>query len=179
MKTPTSNLNTKLSSDIARFQTNARTLQLACALMDEVPCLTYAPFIYMEGHFFILLNRSQHSAEVLEQKRKAAVMIIEDESRSRRLLARRHLRYSVSTTHVPEHSLYWKAAMAQLNKQFGGYKAQEDHSEQTLFCLTPYEGTYSQSNGEQVHLDDEALAQIFAISDNSNPGLFPTLSFGF
>ncbi|MEL6162879.1 MAG: pyridoxamine 5'-phosphate oxidase family protein [Cyanobacteria bacterium J06628_3] len=76
-----------------------RTVVLGTVNADNVPSISYAPFVIDETkNIYIFVSEFSTHTFNLQANPKASVMLIEDETKSKQIFARRRLTYSCSAT---------------------------------------------------------------------------------
>ncbi len=77
-----------------------RSLVLATVNEDGTPLASYAPFVYVDGAFHVLLSSLAAHEGNVARGGDLSVMIIEDESRSEEVFARRRATFRCRVTKV-------------------------------------------------------------------------------
>ena len=71
-----------------------QSLQLATISKTQEPLASYSPFINIDGAFYILISSTVAHYDNILHSQKASIMLIEDESKSQNIYARRRVYYT-------------------------------------------------------------------------------------
>src|SRR5574343_191925 len=93
-------LQGRLQPEIREFRDTCRTLQLATVDADGQPNASYAPFVLLEDGYYVLISTIARHARNLLQVPRVSLMLIEDESTSRELFARKRLTFDARADKV-------------------------------------------------------------------------------
>jgi heme iron utilization protein len=159
-----------IKQEITEFREQQKTLILATlsetsSAMNE-PLASYAPFVEDEdGHFYLLLSAlAAHSSNLRQHQNKSgkfSILLIEDESASRNLFARKRLTYECRVTIWPREHPQWQMIIDKLQAAFGKtievLAALEDFS---LYCLTPEKGNYVRGFGQAYEIQTDQLPKL-------------------
>ncbi|MBW3164099.1 pyridoxamine 5'-phosphate oxidase family protein [Ferrimonas balearica] len=142
-------LDSKLSEEVAEFKAERKTLQLATSDEQGDPHASYCPFAWTEQGIWVLVSDlAKHSAN-LKRQATASMMLLEDESESRHLFARRRLTMDAGVTLVERGTGDWQNGVDALRNRFGemidNLSALTDFH---LFLLVPEEGRYVKGFGQ-------------------------------
>jgi putative heme iron utilization protein len=123
------------------FIRSLATLHISSINDDGTPHSSYAPFIENEKKFYICISSmAKHTHNVLRDK-ITSIMMLEDESKSSNLFARKRVTFDVSLTPIQRDSLLFNGAMTLFEDKFGNsagiYKNMPDFQ---LLELTPTSG---------------------------------------
>lgn len=134
------------------FAAGLKTLLLSTIDENGRPFISYAPFVKMEGKFYIYISRIANHYRHLEERSIADVMLIADEASTVNLFARERARFSCEARNVGE------AGNAAVFEQF-----KQTFSPQmmtilqgldfSLFELVPSEGRYVVGFGQAYDID--------------------------
>ena len=89
-------LREKLLPEIEEFKAQRSTLQLATQDADGVPNASYAPFALADDGFYILVSELARHGTNLQASDKLSVMLVEDESESKSVFARKRLTFDAT-----------------------------------------------------------------------------------
>ena len=144
------------------FHRQFASLLLATASAAGEPLASYAPYVLDDaGRFCIYVSAlAGHTGHLLET-RKASVLFIEDESRSRQIFARKRLTYACTAESIDRGSPAFAALMAQFAACHGQIMTVlRDLQDFQLFRLEPMRAVYVRGFGEAFTLDGERLSRI-------------------
>lgn len=158
---PTTNrqevLQNRLGPELEELKQQIKTLVLATVDSEGNPNVSYAPFVINNGEYQVLISTIARHARNLQQVPKVSLMLIDDESQSREIYARRRLTFDATARMVERHSGEWDEAIAKLKARHGelvGELAQLEDFQ--LFCFKPQHGLFVKGFGKafQVSADD-------------------------
>ena len=112
-------------------------------IIKNTPHASYAPFLYQDGCFYILISELARHASNLAEARVASIMIIRDESDSPNLFARHRLTLDCTVEEVPWGGDYRPEITNAMKRRFGAIinqlcSFQDIH----LFRIIPTKGRY-------------------------------------
>ena len=119
-------------------------------IIKHTPHASYAPFLYQDGCFYILISELARHASNLAESRVASIMIIQDESNSPNLFARHRLTLDCTVEEVPWGGDYdWPKVTDAMKKKFGNIVRQLcSFQDIHLFRIKPMQGRYICGFGE-------------------------------
>lgn len=135
------------------------SLMISSINPDGLPHMSYAPFIEVEGRFFICISAIAFHAQNLKNNPKASIMIIEDESEAKNSFARKRVTFDTNVHYIPRDDRRFLQLMPLFQDKFGEkatiYTTMSDFM---LFEFMPYGGravfgfgdAYDYKNGEFV-----------------------------
>ena len=98
---------------------NMQTVIISTVDKKGYPNASYAPALMHEGNFYIYVSMlSKHTSNLIKEK-KASIMIVEDESKSERLFARKRITMDVESVVIKRESEDWKHIMDLMQSKFG------------------------------------------------------------
>lgn len=153
-------LNNKINQDIHDFREQCLTLHLATIDKDGQPNASYAPFIFHNNQYAVLISEMAKHARNLQQVEKASLMLIEDEATARELFARKRLTHSVSSNLVDKGSEQGQVLLEKLKQRYGDRidelgKLGDFH----LFAFTPLDGLFVKGFGKAFKLNAQGEVQ--------------------
>lgn len=154
-------LREKLLPEIEEFKAQRSTLQLATQDADGVPNASYAPFALADDGFYILVSELARHGTNLQVSDKLSVMLIEDESESKSVFARKRLTFDATAEVVARDSDTFTKGVAALSIRFGdmidNLAALKDFN---LFKLNPHHGLYVKGFGQAFSLSGAELLDV-------------------
>ncbi len=98
---------------------NMQTVIISTVDNNGKPNASYAPALMHEGNFYIYVSMlSKHTSNLIKDK-KASIMILEDESKSERLFARKRITMDVESVVVKRDTEHWMHIMDLMQSKFG------------------------------------------------------------
>ncbi|MGI2039644.1 heme utilization protein HutZ [Shewanella frigidimarina] len=154
-------LREKLLPEIEEFKAQRSTLQLATQDADGVPNASYAPFALADDGFYILVSELARHGTNLQASDKLSVMLVEDESESKSVFARKRLTFDATAEVVARDSETFTKGVAALSARFGemidNLAALKDFN---LFKLNPHHGLYVKGFGQAFSLSGAELLDV-------------------
>ena len=112
-------LQNRLGPEIQAFKQQMKTILLSTVDAEGNPNVSYAPFVIHNGEYQVLISTIARHARNLLEVPKVSLMLIEDESQSREIFARRRLTFDASVRMVERHSAEWEEAIQALKARHG------------------------------------------------------------
>ncbi|KAE9533417.1 heme utilization protein HutZ [Ursidibacter arcticus] len=150
-------LQNRLGPEIQELKQQTKTIVLATVDKDGTPNVSYAPFVINNGEYQVLISTIARHARNLQEVPKVSLMLIDDESKSREIYARRRLTFDATARVLARHSAEWENAVAALQARHGDIVADLSKLEDfNLFCFKPEQGLFVKGFGKafQVSTDD-------------------------
>lgn len=159
-------LQSRLGPEIAEFRQACQTLQLATVDGEGKPNVSYAPFALLEDGYYVLISQIAKHARNLLDNPQVSLMMIEDESASKTIYARKRLTFEANVTVVERGSDKWLAAIAELKVRFGeivdGLSGLEDF---VLFRLEPTQGLFVKGFGQAFQVGGDDLVDFVHLQE--------------
>lgn len=164
-------LNQRLTPEIQTLKQQCKTLLLATVDENGIPNVSYAPFAEGEQGYYIFISTIAKHARNLKNNGKASIMLIEDESDSRQIFARRRLTADAQVVEVARDSEQWQIGTELLQNRHGKVmKELVQFQDFSLFHLIPQQGLFVKGFGQAfqvapnnqvdvVHLDQGHIEQ--------------------
>ncbi len=149
---------------------SVRTVVLGTVSETGIPNVSYAPFIIDEAkNIYIFVSKFSIHTYNLQANGKASVMLIEDETKSKQIFARRRLTYSCNGTFIEKNSTEWNYIANQFDKRFGNIVCMfRNLPDINIVKFSPYEGIFVMDFGMAYKISSDDLNQLIYISDNDN-----------
>lgn len=158
---PTTNrqevLQNRLGPEIQEFKQKCKTILLATVDADGNPNVSYAPFVINHGEYQVLISEIARHARNLQAVPKVSLMLIDDESLSRQIFARRRLTFDATARLINKSSEEGKSALNALYERHGEMIEELAKLEDfKLFSFKPTQGLFVKGFGKafQVSADD-------------------------
>lgn len=159
-------LQNRLGPEIKEFREACQTLQLATVDAAGKPNVSYAPFAMLDDGYYVLISQIAKHARNLLENPQVSLMMIEDESLSKTLYARKRLTFEADVTVVERTTDKWQDAIAALKARFGdivdGLSGLEDF---TLFRLSPTQGLFVKGFGQAFQVSGDDLVDFVHLQE--------------
>lgn len=163
-------LQQRLGSEIQQFRSACQTLVLATRDDAGCPNVSYAPFVWNENGYFILVSEIARHARNLKQQPHLSFMLIEDEQASRQLYARRRLTFDAIASLIERDSPAWVAGIRALQARHGALVGDlANMADFTLFCLKPESGLYVKGFGQAFQVNGQGDIDIVHLDQGHRP----------
>lgn len=133
---------------------STQSLILATVDADGNPVSSYAPFVLIDGSFYIYVSFMAKHTKNLQDRKKASIMFIEDESASKQIYARTRLTINTDAVLVEKETPLFSQTLTALKDRHG--KVVDILAEMTdfvLFELKPQRGAYVNGFGSAYFID--------------------------
>ena len=151
-------LQNRLGPEIKEFRESRRTLQLATICPEGKPNVSYTPFVFIEGHYYILISKIARHARNLLANPQLSFMMIEDEDKLKMVHARKRLTYEAQAVPLERDTAQWQTAIDAMQERFGEIIDNlSNMADFILFHLPPENGLFVKGFGKafQVGSDDK------------------------
>jgi putative heme iron utilization protein len=147
-------LDSKIAENIASLREKNHTLLLATNSADYVPHVSYSPFAYREGHYYILVSDIAQHGQNLKQQPALSIMLIEDEQDAKSLYARVRLTYDATAKSIDKTSAEGRLALDELATRFGEIIDNLSKlNDFELYAITPDNGRFVKGFGQAFTID--------------------------
>ncbi|PJG85059.1 heme utilization protein HutZ [Conservatibacter flavescens] len=154
-------LQNRLEPEIQALKQNAKTIVLSTVDAKGNPNVSYAPFVIYNGEYQILISTIARHARNLQEVPKVSLMLIEDESESREIFARRRLTFDATARILARHSPEWEEVIAALKARHGELVLELAKLEDfKLFSLKPQQGLFVKGFGKAFQVSSEDLVSF-------------------
>ncbi len=142
----------ELVEEIKVLLSATKSLMLSVSSLNA-PIASYSPFALVDGAFYILVSELAEHTHALRAVHNASVLIIEDESLSGNIYARRRLQYDVSVLPISRQDCVWELAARALQNRHGEIVDQLlQLNDFYMFELRPVTGRYVKGFGQAFEL---------------------------
>ncbi|WP_434778778.1 pyridoxamine 5'-phosphate oxidase family protein [Neisseria sp. Ec49-e6-T10] len=150
------NLNETLQPEINRLHQDNLSLIMATKDHDGFPNASYAPFVYVDGHYYVFISEIAPHTQHLLNTPELSIMIIDDERNTRNIYARARLSYQAKANQVQRDCDEFKKAMDALYPRGGNtLDVLTQLGDFSLFRLTPQKGRLVLGFGKAYTLNAE------------------------
>jgi putative heme iron utilization protein len=159
----------RATSAYALLINTVRTVVLGTVSETGIPNISYAPFIMDEAkNIYIFVSKLSIHTYNLQANGKASVMLIEDETKSKQIFARRRLTYSCNATVIDKNSTEWDYITNQFDKRFGNIVyIFRNLPDLNIIKFTPYEGLFVMDFGLAYKIISSDLNHLIQITEAS------------
>ncbi len=160
-------LRAEALSAFKKLRAQSRSLVLATTDAGGLPSVSYAPFVYDdEGSFLVFVSGlSAHTGHLLSTA-VAAVLLIEDESATKQIFARKRISYRCDITLVDGNESYYQSMLDRMASRFGNVvdilRALPDFR---MFRLSPVSGRFVTGFGQAYDLAGRDLSQLVHVGE--------------
>ena len=149
------------------FLGSFKTLQMATASAAGEPEASYAPFVRARDNAFYICvsDLSRHTGHLAATGR-ASVLIVEDESASAQLFARRRLVFECDAEQVERAAVRWHTMMDLFERKFGDVIGLiRPLADFRMFALAPRRGVFVKGFGQAYRIAGPALDSLRQVND--------------
>jgi len=165
MNTKQERVHNRIGPEIQEFKQQCKTLQMA-TLTDGMPHVSYAPFTYNKDGFYILVSDIAQHGQNLKRSKNVSIMLIEDESNSKQLYARRRLTFDTTAKLIEKSSSVGQQAIADLSLRFGDIIDNlANLKDFNLYQLTPEKGRFVKGFGKAFDLSGADMIDIVHLKE--------------
>ncbi|MGR5298345.1 heme utilization protein HutZ [Vibrio mediterranei] len=159
-------LQGRLGPEIKEFRQERKTIQLATVDEEGRPNVSYAPYVQNQDGYFVLISQIARHARNLEKNPNVSLMMIEDESDSKQLFARKRLTFDAVASTVERDTEQWQAVIAQMQDRFGeiidGLSQLQDF---ILFNLKAEQGLFVKGFGQAYQVSGDDLVDFVHLQE--------------
>ncbi len=166
MESKENRIQSRLGAEIQAFREACHCLVLATTDEDNRPNVSYAPFALAEKGYYILVSDLARHGQNLKQQSYLSLMMLEDESQSKALYARRRLSFDAKAHWISRDQTEWQKAIEALRLRHG--EIIDDLSQLgdfNLYRLTPEKGRYVKGFGQAFNVSGEDLISIVHLDE--------------
>lgn len=154
-------LQNRLGPEIEELKQQIKTIMLATIDKDGVPNVSYAPFVINNGEYQVLITTIARHARNLQEVPKVSLMLIEDESKSRQIFARRRLTFDATVRMIERTDEKWNNSIAALKARHGDLVDELSNMQDfKLFSFKPTAGLFVKGFGKAFDVGVDDLINI-------------------
>ncbi|OOH88883.1 heme utilization protein HutZ [Pasteurellaceae bacterium 15-036681] len=159
-------LQNRLGPEIQEFKQQAKSLLLATVDKEGTPNVSYAPFVINNGEYQVFISTIARHARNLQEVPKVSLMLIDDESQSREIYARRRLTFDATARMVERHSPEWEDGIAKLKARHGDLVDElATLADFNLFCFKPIHGLFVKGFGKAFEVSTDDLVSLVHLDE--------------
>ncbi|MBN8524162.1 MAG: pyridoxamine 5'-phosphate oxidase family protein [Planctomycetes bacterium] len=160
----------KAHAAYSAFAAGFQSLILGTATPDGLPTASYTPFVRDgDGCFCIFVSGLSDHTGNLERTGKASVLLIEDESATPMIYARRRLTFTCTASSVSRGSDDWNALVERFSGRFGSivqfFRSAADFR---IIRLSPEKGLFVIGFGEAYRVGGVRMETLEHINDGGH-----------
>lgn len=143
------------------FPQRFESLHLATCNAAGEPEASYAPYVEVDGNYYIYTSElSAHTAN-LAQSGRCSVLFIESEAEAKLLFARQRLTVQCRVSECPRDSAEFESLMDRFVEKFGNFMSMmRNLNDFHLYRLSPQTGSYVVGFARAYALSGEGLSEI-------------------
>lgn len=154
-------LQNRLGPEIEELKQNIKTIMLSTVDKDGTPNVSYAPFVIHNGEYQVLISTIARHARNLQEVPKVSLMLIDDETKSRQIFARRRLTFDATSRVVERENQEWEPSIAALKARHGDLIDELSKMQDfKLFCFKPSSGLFVKGFGKAFDVGADDLINV-------------------
>ncbi len=153
-------LQNRLGPEIQELKAQCKTVMLATVGEDGNPNVSYAPFAINNGEYQVFISTIARHARNLQEVPKVSLMLIEDESQSRQIFARRRLSFDAVARVVERESEEWHSGVEALKARHGALMDLSRMKDFHLFSFKPSQGLFVKGFGQAFQVSNDDLVSF-------------------
>ncbi|MGL4939015.1 pyridoxamine 5'-phosphate oxidase family protein [Shewanella sp.] len=167
----TQRLQDRISPEIQQFRDSRLCLQLASIDTEGFAHASYAPFVYQDLCYYILISDLANHGQNLKQNNKVGIILLDDEASAKDVFARRRLSYTALAELVERDTDTWQAVTDALYHRAGETsKTLSGLQDFNLYRLRPLRGRYVKGFGKAYEIDADELPKVTALDESNIKG---------
>ncbi|WP_221796742.1 HugZ family protein [Oceanobacter mangrovi] len=160
-RTPEAEELAQIRDDFHAFISGFNSLILATVSADGLPESSYAPFIQLDGRFYIYISELASHTQNLLVKPVASLLLIEAEQDARNLFARKRATIQVHAQVISRDAEDWQRILDQMAEQLGDMIGLvRQLTDFHLFELQPQSAGFVVGFGKAYRLEGDGLAEV-------------------
>jgi len=153
--------STSVQEEFEELRESLKTLQLATLDSDGQPLASYAPYVRLEGKYYLYLSELAKHAANLSANGSVGLLLIESEENCRNLFARRRIVLQGEARTIERDSSLFTLVIAEFERQFGAIiKVIEPLQDFHLFQVNPVSGRFVRGFAEAFEMSGPGLDVI-------------------
>lgn len=158
----------EISADITRLHSNTQSLMLATQDEEGVSDISSAPYVFIDGCYYIFISELAAHTAHLKNAPQAAILLIEDEAVSRNIFARLRLSWVVMARMLATSEKQYLEVMHALEARFGSTVGLLKSLPDFRLCeLRPQQGRLISGFGKAYSINAQDLWSLFMKSENT------------
>ncbi|KGK43186.1 HugZ protein [Nitrincola sp. A-D6] len=161
-----SHLQERLLPEVRVFRDSRKTLVMATLDQAANPNVSYAPFALQKDGYYVLVSEIARHGQNLQLCNRVSIMLIEDESETRQIYARKRLTFDAVANEVSRDSQEWQQGIDALRVRQGNII---DNLSQLgdfhLYRLIPEKGLYVKGFGQAFTVSGDELIDFVHLKE--------------
>lgn len=154
-------ISNEIFEEFNEFISQQQSVILATSNHDGEPQASYAPFILVEGRFYIYVSELAAHTENLMHHADLGLLLIEDEQTADNLFARKRASIQATAQEIARDSDHWQQTMDCFVAQHGDTAALlKTLADFHLFELRAQKATFVKGFAQAYELSGEHLSQV-------------------
>ncbi|AAP95547.1 heme utilization protein HutZ [[Haemophilus] ducreyi] len=159
-------LQNRLGPEIQELKQDIQTLVLSTVDSEGNPNVSYAPFVINSGEYQVLISTIARHARNLIEVPKVSLMLIDDESKSRQIFARRRLTFDATARLIEREGEEWESGLAALKARHGNLIDElANMKDFKLFSFKPTHGLFVKGFGKAFEVSPDDLVNIVHLDE--------------
>ena len=144
-----------MNTDAWEFIKSKKSLILSTIDENNLPHISYAPFVENENKFYIFASAmAKHSKTILNSE-TISILFIEDEKDCENIFARKRVTFDTKVNHIQRDTISFRGVISLFYEKFGENAAiYEQLGDFQLFKLTPVSGRAVFGFGQAYNFKD-------------------------
>lgn len=165
------NLYNELEPELKRLHSDNITLLMATVDDENIGHASYTPFAIVEGNYYVFIADIASHTQHVKQRPIFDIMIIDDQSATKNIYARKRVTYRVEAHEIPRHEPEFELGMSALTERAGKtLNVLREMGDFHLFRLTPLKGTLVTGFGKAFRLNPQDHTQTTHLTGNDGKG---------
>lgn len=156
----------KAQSEYKTFLEEFESIIIGTVNQQGIPNASYAPFVSDElKNLYIYVSGLSTHTKNLDANPHVSVLLIDDESHSNQIFARRRLNFDCRATLIERETDHWNKIVDQFQERFGQIiEVLRDLADFRIFQLTPYDGRFVIGFGGAYQISGDNLNELVQIT---------------
>ncbi len=159
-------LQERIAPEIQEFRNSRLSLELATLDTDGMSHASYAPFVYQDLCYYILISDIAIHGQNLKHHSNVGIILLDDEVNTKNIFARRRLTYTAKAELISRDSTAWDAIITVMHTRLGDtITTLSNLQDFKLYRLHPITGRYVKGFGKAYELNADELPQITPLNE--------------
>ncbi|WP_017651685.1 HugZ family protein [Fortiea contorta] len=156
----------KAQAEYKTFLSGFASVIISTVNSQGIPNASYAPFVSDDSkNIYIYVSGLSTHTKNIDVNPRVSVLLIEDESLSKQIFARRRLNFDCTATLMERETEEWQQIVDQFQERFGDIiEVLRGLADFRIFRLTPDEGRFVVGFGAAYNISGDNLDQLVQIT---------------